>query len=428
MSATDVALMALVAFGLNLVSAELRRWYLTLPLMFAAAGLILGPDIADIVQIRVETTAIELLAEATLVLVLFSDASRINLRLLRRQATLPARLLLIALPVTVAAGTAVGWLLWDDRNIWALALLATILAPTDAALGQAVVSSRAVPVRIRTTLNVESGLNDGLAVPFLTVFLSLLVESSEDVGDPLSWARFTAEQIGFGIVAGLAVGVLGGKLIEWASDRSTAEPGSRRVAALTLAVAAAAGSAAIGGNPFIAAFVAGAALRRVAPASCSRLYEFLEREGELLTQIAFFIFGAALAGVALTSLTPRAVLYALLSLTVIRMVPVALSLIGSGLRSDTVLFIGWFGPRGLASIVFILTVVDETDLTTADELIVAACLTVLLSIVAHGFTAQPLSNLYGRRLEEMPEDEAEEMEEMEEMEELPVRGVGGLMP
>ena len=426
MSATDVALIALVAFGLNLVSAALRRRYLTLPLMFAAAGLLLGPDFADIVQIRVETTAIELLAEATLVLVLFSDASRIDLGLLRRQATLPARLLLIALPVTVAAGTAVGWLLWNDRNIWALALLATILAPTDAALGQAVVSSRAVPVRIRTTLNVESGLNDGLAVPFLTVFLSLLVESSEDVGDPLSWARFTAEQIGFGIVAGLAVGVVGGKLVEWASERSTAEPGSRRVAALTLAVAAAAGSAAIGGNPFIAAFVAGAALRRVAPASCSRLYEFLEREGELLTQIAFFIFGAALAGVALTSLTPRAVLYSLLSLTVIRMVPVALALIGSGLRRDTVAFIGWFGPRGLASIVFILTVVEETDLTTADELVVAACLTVLLSIVAHGFTAQPLSNLYGRRLEEMPE--SEDMEEMEEMEELPVRGVGGLMP
>ncbi len=292
MTATDVALIALVAFGLNLISARLRRWYLTLPLMFAAAGLILGPDVLDIVQIPIETAAIELLAEVTLVMVLFSDASRIDLGLLQRQAALPARLLLIALPLTVAAGTAVGWLLWGDMNIWALALLATILAPTDAALGQAVVSSPIVPVRIRTTLNVESGLNDGLAVPFLTVFIGLLVETSEDLSDPLSWARFTAEQIGFGIVAGLVVGVAGGKLVEWASEGHTAEPGSRRVAALTLAIAAAAGSAAIGGNPFIAAFVAGAALRRVAPASCSRLYEFLEREGELLTQIAFFISGS----------------------------------------------------------------------------------------------------------------------------------------
>lgn len=428
MTATDVALIALVAFGLNLISARLQRWYLTLPLMFTASGLILGPDITDIVQIPIETAAIELLAEATLVMVLFSDASRIDLGLLQRQAALPARLLLIALPLTVAAGTAVGWLLWGDMDIWALALLATILAPTDAALGQAVVSSPVIPVRIRTTLNVESGLNDGLAVPFLTVFLGLLVETSEDLGDPLSWVRFTAEQVGFGIVAGLAVGMAGGKLVEWASERATAEPGSRRVAALTLAIAAAAGSTVIGGNPFIAAFVAGAALRRVAPASCSRLYEFLEREGELLTQIAFFIFGVALAGVALTSLTPRAVVYALLSLTVIRMVPVALSLVGSGLRRDTVLFIGWFGPRGLASIVFILTTIEETELTAPDELIVAACLTVVLSIVAHGFSAQPLSRLYGRRLEEMPEDEAEAMEEMEEMEELPVRGTGGLMP
>ena len=422
MTAFDVTLIALVAFVLNLLSARLQRWYLTLPLMFTAAGLILGPDVTDIVQIPIETAAIELLAEATLVLVLFSDASRIDLTLLRRQATLPARLLLIALPLTIAAGTAVGWLLWADTSIWALALLATILAPTDAALGQAVVSSPVVPVRIRTTLNVESGLNDGLAVPFVTLFIGLLVESSEDLSDPLSWAQFTAEQVGFGILAGLTVGVAGGKLVEWASERQTAEPGSRRVAALTLAVAAAAGSVAIGGNPFIAAFVAGAALRRVAPASCSRLYEFLEREGELLTQIAFFIFGVALAGVALTSLTPRAVVYALLSLTVIRMVPVALSLIGSGLRRDTVLFIGWFGPRGLASIVFILTAIEETELTAANDLIVAACLTVVLSIVAHGFSAQPLSNLYGQRLEEMPEDEAEEMEEMEEMHELPVRG------
>jgi NhaP-type Na+/H+ or K+/H+ antiporter len=334
---------------------------------------------------------------------------------------LPARLLLIALPLTIAAGTAVGWLLWNDTNIWTLALLATILAPTDAALGQAVVSSPQVPVRIRTTLNVESGLNDGLAVPFLAVFISL-IEAGEDVGGPASWVRLAAEQIGFGILAGLAVGVAGGKLVEWASERRSAEPGSRRVAALTLAVAAAAGSAAIGGNPFIAAFVAGAALRRVAPASCSRLYEFLEREGELLTQIAFFIFGAALAGIALTSLTPRAVVYALLSLTVIRMVPVALSMIGSGLRRDTVAFIGWFGPRGLASIVFILTAIEETELTVVNELIVAACLTVVLSIVAHGLSAQPLSRLYGQHLEEVPDEEAEEMEEMEEMHELPVRG------
>ena len=421
MSASDVALLALVTFGLNLVSAQIRRWYLTLPMLFTAAGLILGPEVTDIVQIQIEAAGIELLAEVTLVLVLFSDASRIDLVLLRRQAALPARLLLIAFPLTIAAGTAVGWLLWNDTNIWMLALLATILAPTDAALGQAVVSSPEVPVRVRTTLNVESGLNDGLAVPFLTVFITL-IEAGEDVADPVSWVQLAAEQIGLGILAGLAIGVAGGKLVEWASERRSAEPGSRRVAALTLAVAAAAGSAAIGGNPFIAAFVAGAALRRVAPESCSRLYEFLEREGELLTQIAFFIFGAALAGIALTSLTPRAVVYALLSLTVIRLLPVALSLIGSGLRRDTVAFIGWFGPRGLASIVFILTAIGETELTAENELMVAACLTIVLSIVTHGLSAQPLSRLYGQQLEEVPDEEAEEMEEMEEMHELPVRG------
>lgn len=421
MSASDVALLALVTFGLNLVSAQIRRWYLTLPMLFTAAGLILGPEVTDIVQIQIEAAGIELLAEVTLVLVLFSDASRIDLVLLRRQAALPARLLLIAFPLTIAAGTAVGWLLWNDTNIWMLALLATILAPTDAALGQAVVSSPEVPVRVRTTLNVESGLNDGLAVPFLTVFITL-IEAGEDVADPVSWVQLAAEQIGLGILAGLAIGVAGGKLVEWASERRSAEPGSRRVAALTLAVAAAAGSAAIGGNPFIAAFVAGAALRRVAPESCSRLYEFLEREGELLTQIAFFIFGAALAGIALTSLTPRAVVYALLSLTVIRLLPVALSLIGSGLRRDTVAFIGWFGPRGLASIVFILTAIGETELTADNELMVAACLTIVLSIVTHGLSAQPLSRLYGQQLEEVPDEEAEEMEEMEEMHELPVRG------
>ncbi|MFA9563428.1 MAG: cation:proton antiporter [Acidimicrobiales bacterium] len=421
MSASDVALLALVTFGLNLVSAQIRRWYLTLPMLFTAAGLILGPEVTDIVQIQIEAAGIELLAEVTLVLVLFSDASRIDLVLLRRQAALPARLLLIAFPLTIAAGTAVGWLLWNDTNIWMLALLATILAPTDAALGQAVVSSPEVPVRVRTTLNVESGLNDGLAVPLLTVFITL-IEAGEDVADPVSWVQLAAEQIGLGILAGLAIGVAGGKLVEWASERRSAEPGSRRVAALTLAVAAAAGSAAIGGNPFIAAFVAGAALRRVAPESCSRLYEFLEREGELLTQIAFFIFGAALAGIALTSLTPRAVVYALLSLTVIRLLPVALSLIGSGLRRDTVAFIGWFGPRGLASIVFILTAIGETELTADNELMVAACLTIVLSIVTHGLSAQPLSRLYGQQLEEVPDEEAEEMEEMEEMHELPVRG------
>ncbi len=420
MAAGDLTLIALVTFGLNLVSGSLGRRYITLPLVFTAAGLILGPEVIDLLEAPPDASVIEVLAEATLVLVLFSDASRIDIALLRHEASLPARLLLIALPLTIAAGVGVGVLLWGEADIWEIALIAALLAPTDAALGKAVVANPAVPVRIRTTLNVESGLNDGLAAPVVTLFIALVAAESEIDGST-EWIRFAGEQIGFGVIIGLAVGVIGGYLVDWTSRHQTGEGGSRRLAALALAVTAAAGSTAVGGNPFIAAFVAGAALRRVAPASCNRLYQFLDREGELFAQLTFLIFGAALVGIALQSLTLAAVVYALLSLTVLRMVPVALSLIGAGLRPDTIAFLGWFGPRGLASIVFILTAIDETDLTADDELVAAACITVVLSIVAHGFSAQPLSTLYGRRLREAEE---EPMEEMEHWEELPVRGIG----
>jgi NhaP-type Na+/H+ or K+/H+ antiporter len=321
---------------------------------------------------------------------LFSDAMRIDLGRLRRQAEIPARLLGIGLPLTIVAGTLVGLALFD-LSLWEAALLAAILAPTDAALGQAVMTSPAVPVRIRQSLNVESGLNDGIALPAVTVFLALAAAT----GETDSWVRFLAEQIGWGVLVGIAVGGAGGWLVARFSDRGWAEGGYRQIAVLALAVVAMTVADEAGGKSFIAAFVAGGTFggtgRRVLPVAG----ELTEDIGQLLSMLTFVVFGALLVGPSVAGVELRMVVYGVLSLTVVRMIPVALALSGSGLRRPTVAFVGWFGPRGLASILFALTVVEAEVLPDDRWIFTVTACTVVLSILAHGVSAGVLAARYG---------------------------------
>jgi sodium/hydrogen antiporter len=283
-----------------------------------------------------------------------------------------------------------------------------VLAPTDAALGQAVVSNPRVPVRIRQALNVEAGLNDGLSVPFLALFLILAVE-----GEHLSanlWIRFALEQIGFGALVGIGVGLAGGWLVSWASNRGWMTESFQRLALLALALIAWALADQIGGNGFIAAFVGGLVVGPAVERVGERLLRFTESEGQLLNLSVFFIFGVLALGL-LGSLTWQIALYVLLSLTVVRMLPVAASLLGTHLRGVSVLFAGWFGPRGLASIVLGLIVVAEApQLPGASEIEVVVASTVFLSVLLHGVTAAPLSAAYARRVEGMPADAPEKKE------------------
>jgi len=416
----DLLVLAAVVFAFGLVSRRLEGTLLTAPLVFVAAGVVLGPAGFGLAEFALDEHTVLLLGEIALAIVLFTDAARTNLRALRQNEALPLRLLGIGMPLTIALGTATAALVFTDLTLWEAAILGTVLAPTDAALGQPVVSDPRVPVRMRQALNVEAGLNDGLSVPFLALFLTLAEAEEEHLSASL-WIRLALEQIGFGVLVGVGVGILGGWLVSQASRRGWITESFQRLTLLTLALIAWALADNVGGNGFIAAFVGGLAIGPTVERVGERLIRFTEAEGQLLDLSVFFIFGVLGAGF-LESLSWTIVIYALLSLTVIRMLPVAVSLAGTHLRSVSVLFAGWFGPRGLASIVLGLVVVGEAPLLAGRaeiELVVA--LTVLLSVLLHGVTAAPLSTAYGRRVEKMAADAPEKQGAVE----LPTR-VGSL--
>jgi NhaP-type Na+/H+ or K+/H+ antiporter len=378
-----------------------------------------GPDGLGLLDIGFDSEIVRALAEATLVIVLFTDASWIDLKILKRNYDLPLRMLGIGLPLTIVVGTLVAATLLDTLSFWEAAVAAAILAPTDAALGQAVVSSPKAPVRIRQALNVESGLNDGIALPVVLFFIHLAAVS-ESMVDAGYWFDFVTHQLVLGPVVGAAVGFGGGRLVEWAGRSRWMSHSFQQISAIALSLLAFAGAEAVEGNGFIAAFVAGLVLGNTAKRACSCLIEFAEAEGQLLTLLAFFVFGVAEIGPTIGALTVPLVLYAVLSLTLIRMVPVSLSLLGTGLRAPTHVFLGWFGPRGLASILYIFLVLEESDLEGRDDIFTVVMCTVLLSIFLHGMSAWPATNWYARHAERRREIEPD-CAEARTVEEMPVR-------
>ena len=376
-----VVALSILAFGL--ISGRIEKSFITAPMVFVGLGLLVGRWGLAIVPDNIETVLVHVLATMTLVLVLFTDAARIDLKLLRRQHNLPVRLLSVGLPLTVAMGMLAAVLLLNV-SVWEAALLAAILAPTDAALGQVVVNSPKLPVRIRQTLNVESGLNDGLALPVVLIFLALAAgQQDKEAGE---WLWFAARQVSLGPLAGIVVGLLGGKLVMWGQRTGWMNHTFQDLSSLGLSLLAYASAELIGGNGFIAAFCAGLMLGNTARSICTCLYEFAEAEGQLLTLLVFMVFGAIMVPDALEDLSWLHVLYAVLSLTVIRMLPVAVSMLGSRLRWVTVFFLGWFGPRGIASILYVLLLLEGSSVPGRDVILSVVMTTALLSVFVHGLS------------------------------------------
>ena len=397
---TDLVVLAAVVFTFGLVSRRLEGTILTAPLLFVAAGVVLGPTGLGVVEFELDEHTVLLLTEIALAIVLFTDAASTNLTILSQNEELPLLLLGIGMPLTIALGTVVAALVLTDLTIWEAAIVGTVLAPTDAALGQAVVSNPRVPVRIRQALNIEAGLNDGLSVPFLALFLTLAM-AEEELQPASYWLRFALEQVGLGVLVGVGVGLAGGWLVNRASKRGWMTDSFQRLALLALALIAWALADYIGGNGFISAFVGGLAVGPTVERVGECLIRFTEAEGQLLNLSVFFIFGVLVVGL-IHPLGWKVALYALLSLTVIRMLPVGISLIRTHLRSVSVLFAGWFGPRGLASIVLGLIVVAEAPLLSGrEEIAQVVAFTVLLSVLLHGVTAAPLSTAYARLVDAM---------------------------
>jgi sodium/hydrogen antiporter len=408
----DLIVLACVVFAFGIFSRRLEGTVLTAPIVFVLAGVVLGPAGFGLVEMGLDNHTVLLLGEIALALVLFTDAARTDLSTLRQNKALPLRLLSIGMPLTIALGTIIAAMLLAGLTIWEAAIVGTVLAPTDAALGQAVVSNPRVPVRVRQALNVEAGLNDGLSVPFLALFL-ILAEADDGQLPARAWARFALEQVGLGVLVGVGIGLAGGWLVAWASRKGWMTGAFQRLALLALAVVAWALADQIGGNGFIAAFVGGLAVGPTAKSAGEQLIRFTDAEGQLLSFSVFFVFGALAIGL-IQPLSWEVALYALLSLTAIRVLPVAISLLRTRLSGVSVLFVGWFGPRGLASIVLGLIVVAEAPrIPGRTEIEMVVALTVLLSVLLHGVTATPLSTAYARRVEGMAQDAPEKQEAVE---------------
>lgn len=392
-----ITLLAVFVFAFGLISKRLQSTSLTAPMIFAAFGVIVGPLGFGLVELDTDSDVLRTLAEATLVLVLFADASVIDLQALRKNLSVPLRLLGIGLPLSIVLGTLTASVLFPDLSVWHAALIAAILAPTDAALGQAVVSNPGVPSRIRQALNVESGLNDGICLPFVFMFLAL---ATGDHSQPLGyWAEFASAQLVLGPLAGIAVGFAGAKSINRAVRSSWISPAFQRLSSLVLALLSFCFAEWIGGNGFIAAFVAGITFgNTVDPDAGEKSLEFAEAEGQLIGLFAFLAFGAAGISPAVMEIGPTAILFAVLSLTLIRMLPVSIALLGGKLGWSTHLFLGWFGPRGLASILYVLIAVESESLPGAEIVFAVVMCTVLLSVLLHGITAGPGAAMYATRV------------------------------
>ena len=389
----QLATLAVILLGYAAVSGRLAGTSITAPMVFTAAGLLVGVEALGLVDPSATGSSVKILAEATLAVVLFSDASRIDLRALRGELGLPARLLGIGLPLTLLAGFVVAVALLGDLA-WPEALvLAVILAPTDAALGQAVVTLTRLPVRIRQSLNVESGLNDGICVPLFVIALAVAQAEEGAIGEGNA-VQLVFEKIGYGILGGAIAGMLAAAVVVHLGGRGLVAGPWLQVVPLAGAGLAFGLAEAIDGSGFIAAFVGGGVFGGLRRERTGELSYLIEQAGALLTAVTFVVFGAVLLGPALGELSWQIALYAALSLTLVRLLPVAIAMVGTGARTPTVGFLGWFGPRGCASIVFALLVVEEGGLPNDGVILTTAFVTVGVSIFAHGLSAAPLAKRY----------------------------------
>lgn len=389
-----IAFTALLILGYGIFSKRAEKSIITAPMVFAAVGILVSFFSLDLLKEGPKAPYVKVLAEVTLMLLLFVDATNLNLPRLIKERRLPMRLLGIGLPITMVLGALIAFPMFPEEQRWVLLLMALILSPTDAALGLAVVTSNRVPEKIRQTINVESGLNDGIALPPILICLAVLSGSSGESMDTSYWLLFVLKQFVYGPLIGGLVGWFGGWLVDKASKHEWMSHTFQQLASVSLAILSFSLAESVHGNGFMAAYFAGMMLGTRTEVIRERIREFGEAESQAMVLFIFLLFGMLLVPVSYPLWDWKALVYALLSLTVIRMMPVAISLIGSGLSQPTIWFIGWFGPRGIASVLYLLMVVLKLGVAGYERIISIISLTVLLSIFLHGITATPFSKLF----------------------------------
>ena len=388
-----------------LFSKRLEGWSITAPIVLTTAGFVAAHTVGG--GENLASDGIRELIEITLALVLFVDASSIAVRWFRTEWQYPARLLGIGLPLTIVLGTVTAAVLFPGNDIWLMAVVGASLAPTDAALGVAIIENESIPLRLRQVINVESGLNDGLVTPIVSFCIAIAAATVDQVADrPFVSAL---REIAIGVAIGFVIGTVSGRLLIHAREKRWAVPSLLPVAPFVIAVVTYLAVVAVGGNGFVAAFVCGvgfgvptrraaaAAAATPAPDADDDLLEFDHRAAALLGYAVWFVFGESVLGSLTTDHIGVALVYAVLSLTVLRMLPVAVAAFGLHLPRDTVLLVGWLGPRGLASIIFAILAADTIGGEEGDLVLTIIAVTVAMSVLAHGLSAGPLAAWYSKR-------------------------------
>ncbi len=391
-----IIIITLVVLGYGYYSKYLSGLNISGPMVFTAIGILLSPIGLDLLEVDLSNEIITIAAEIALIIILFSDASSLRLKKLRLEWGIPFRLLFIGLPITILFASLMAIAIFPEELTTYLVLMALLLAPTDAALGKAVVSDKKVPEKIRDSINIESGLNDGIVFPILLGVLALITVEQANASDT-HWVMYVAQQVIFGAIVGAIVGYANAKLSISSIGKDKVEAAYKNLIPVAIAIFAYYAAEYFGGNGFIAAFFAGMFLGNYNDALRENVENFVESESELLILISFMVFGLTFIPATIGFWTFDVLLYSVLSLTLLRMLPVAISLIGTKLDLATVLFIGWFGPRGIASILYVLIVVNEViSIKTHETVYAVVTLTILLSVFLHGISAKPLVALYGK--------------------------------
>jgi len=391
----ELAVLAMFIFIYSLVAGRIERSVISGPMVFVVAGYLMGPSGLGWFTGDASSNDLRTLADLALALILFIDAANADLSVLKRQFRIPSRMLLIGLPGVIVLGFGFAVLVFDGLTLYAAAILATMLAATDAALGKAVITNKTVPARIREGLNVESGLNDGICVPILLFFIALAV-SGEHGGDSTSALLLVAKELGIGMAVGLGLALLGATMLGWCWKQGWVTKIWMQVTVVGLAIASFSIAQSLHGSGYIAAFTGGMLFGYLAKGDTHKLVLAAEGTGETLALVTWLLFGAMVIGPALNLFDWQVVVYALLSLSVIRVVPIFLSLTGSGESVSSRLFLGWFGPRGLASIVFAIIVINA-EVPGGEYLALIVMCTVFLSLIAHGISASPLAKWLVRK-------------------------------
>ena len=391
-----ILIIALLVLGYGYLSKLLMHYNISGPMIFTAVGVMLSPLGIATVDMHLQTEIVEIIAVIALIIVLFSDASTLNLKKLRMDWKIPARMLFIGLPLTIIATTYLATFFFPNESTIYLLLMAFVLAPTDAALGKAVVLDKNVPEKIRTSINVESGLNDGIVFPLLLTVSAMIGSGLSEYQDN-HWISYVAKQIAFGAIIGSVVGYLFAKISTTLTQKDWLESSYQNLIPIAIAILSYYTAEHFGGNGFIAAFFAGLLVGSVSQGLRHNVKLFAESEGELLILISFMVFGIVFIPATIAYWDLKTFTFALLSLSVLRMLPVAISLIGTKFDFSTILFLGWFGPRGIASILYVIIIIGRPEAIHGHESIYTVItLTIFLSIILHGLSAKPFARLYAK--------------------------------